>query len=192
MKKHLAPITIVIALACALFLVSFSKMRLNGGIPITNYHALAQTTARTNQAVQPADPPGTINGAINKELIPDNAAYTVLLRFAAHPPQAKKDFVRSYLKFNRFEDADIEAIQAVCEEFRKRIEVIDNQIEQLSPSTAGKFNQLRKQQDDLVQEFANSFSKRLSPKGQGKMNHLIQNRIKSRIKLSLPDKTLVA
>lgn len=134
------------------------------------------------------DPPGTINGAVNKELIPDNAAYSAFLRFVAHQTQADKTkadkaFALSYLKFNGFEDADIKAILTAADEFRQRIAVIDSQIEQLSPSTADKFNQLRKQQDDLVQEFASSFSVRLSPKGQEKMNHLIHQRIKSNMKI---------
>lgn len=146
----------------------------------------AASSAHQSSANQ--DPPGTINGAVNKELIPDNAAYTAFLRFVAHQTQADKTkadkaFALSYLKFNGFEDADINAILAAADEFRQRIVVIDSQIEQLSPSTADKFNQLRKQQDDLVQEFANSFSKRLSSKGQEKMKHLIHNRIKSKMKI---------
>src|SRR5262245_34894844 len=66
----------------------------------------------THQSSANQDPPGTINGAVNKELIPDNAAYTALLRFVAYQtqadkPKADKTFALSYLKFNGFEDADI-------------------------------------------------------------------------------------
>jgi hypothetical protein len=134
------------------------------------------------------DPPGTIDGAVNKDLIPDNAAYTTLLRFVAYQaqadkPKADKAFALSYLKFNGFEDADIKAIMAAADEFQKRVAVIDGQIEKLNPSTVDKLEQLRKQQDDLVQEFANSFSVRLSSKGQEKMNYLIQHRIKSKMKI---------
>src|SRR5574341_1049132 len=67
------------------------------------------------------DLPGTISGAVDKNLIPDHAAYTIFLRFAAHQNQANKIALRSYLKYNGFEDADIDSIQTVAEDFRQRV-----------------------------------------------------------------------
>ena len=63
---------------------------------IMGHHALAQTTPNLSQSAQPAqslDPPGTINGATNPELISDFKAYEVFFHsvvVSETEPEVKK------------------------------------------------------------------------------------------------------
>jgi 2',3'-cyclic-nucleotide 2'-phosphodiesterase (5'-nucleotidase family) len=146
------------------------------------------------QKIIKQDPPGTISGAIDKNLIPDHAAYTIFLRFAAHQNQANKPVVRSYFKFNGFGDADIAAILAVAEDFRQRVAVLDSEVRQIKdrnwpnpdPSVMAQLSQLQQQKEAIVSELVNSLPTRLSSQGQERMNHLIKDRIKAKMKIFPP------
>lgn len=137
------------------------------------------------------DPPGTINGALNKDLIPDQTAYSVFLRFAAHQTQVNKQALRSYFKFNGFGDTDIDAMQIESEDFRQRIGVLDREVKQIkdknwpspNPSVMDKLNQLQQKKEAIVSEVISSLFVRLSPQGREQMNRLIKDRIKVRMKI---------
>ncbi len=147
---HIAVITIVLAAAVAVSSIVAGKSK--------NLANLSQ------QKISKQDIPGTISGAVDKNLIPDQAAYTIFLRFAAHQNQANKPAVRSYLKFNGFGDAEIDAILVAAEDFRQRIAVLDSEVKQIkdknwpnpNSSVIDRLNQLQQQKEIIVSEVAGS------------------------------------
>jgi len=148
----------------------------------------------SRQKAAKQDPPGTIDGAINKYLISDQAAYTILLRFVSHQPQANKAAIDSYLKFHGFGETDIAAIKASAEDFRQRVAVVDGEAKKIkdkewpNPTSTAMDNLTRLQQekDAIVNGAMNSLLTRLSSQGQEKLNYLIKDNIKAKMKLYPP------
>jgi hypothetical protein len=140
----------------------------------------------------PPDPPGTIDGKVKPELIPDHVAYLAFWRFMAPQKEADKKAVLSYLKANEIQDTDIPMILATADDFQKQISVIDTEVKLLKDrdwpnpptSTMGRLNQLQAQKEKIVMVLAKSLAARLSSEGKVKMDHLINDRIKRRIKLA--------
>jgi len=88
------------------------------------------------QSVQPppttaTDPPGTIDGAKNPELIPDEAAYqAVFLAFAEHENATEAEKVRFHAKIAaaRLSNDDEQALFAILAAFRKQMEAVRAQV----------------------------------------------------------------
>ncbi len=175
MRKRLILVAIVTVILAAIIAVTSIVI----GKPRSVADSSRQISANANLA-------SIIDGAVNKGQIPDIAAYTAFLRFIAYQNPANQSVARGYLKFNGLGETDIDATLKAADEFRQRVQAIDSEMQQITPSTVGKINQLQKQLDDLVQEIANSFTTRLSTQGQEKMNHLVKDRIKSKMKIIPP------
>lgn len=82
--------------------------------------------------VQP-DPPGTINGAQNPQVIPDHAAYGVVLRMLM--PRQNSDFEKNrslaWAKNVGLDEAAANKLSAVAADFGTRIKPIDRQINEV-------------------------------------------------------------
>jgi len=150
------------------------------------------TASSHQQKIGKQDLPGTISGTENKDLIPDQAAYAVFLRFAAHATKSNKAVLRSYLKSHGFDEAEIGVIQAVAVDFRRRVAVLDKEVEQLKdenwpnpdPSVMGRLSELQQQKEILISEIADSLPGRLGSRGEEKMSYLIKDKLKAKMKIA--------
>jgi hypothetical protein len=103
----------------------------------TAFRANAQQAAGTaggDRAVQPAtpqpDPPGTIDGGKNPELIPDEAAYRlVLLAVAERENATEEEMARFQAKIAPagLDDNDAEAFLGILTAFQKQLDALQGQ-----------------------------------------------------------------
>ncbi len=150
-------------------------------------------SSQDQQKVVRQDPAGTIDGAVNKELIPDQAAYGVFLRFAGHQIKTDKAILRSYLKSHGFKDEEVGVIQAMAEDFQKRVAVLDDEVKQIKDknwpnpdsSVMARLSELQRQKETMVSEIINALLPRLNSDGQVRINHLLNDKIKTRMKIAL-------
>ncbi len=175
-------------------LVALVVLIIVAAISVTSIWAgRSQSIASSHQQkVDKQDPPGTINGRDNKDLIPDQAAYAVFLRFAAQVTKSDKAVLRSYLKSHGFEEAEVGVIQTVAEDFRKRIDVLDKEVKQIKDKSwpnpdsyaMARLSELQQQKEAMISEIAESLPSRLSSQGHEKMNHLIKDKLKAKMKIA--------
>lgn len=74
------------------------------------------------------DPPGTINGAVTPELIPDDVAYALFFNFlAGRRTLDQKNSLRSFITQRPLlADIDVEALMRVADEFQEAYKAIEN------------------------------------------------------------------
>lgn len=102
-----------------------------------NRHAAKSVSAGGEQLKQREhrpDPPGTINGAVNPELIPDRTAYVLLLRLlAGRHTEEERISMKYYLRQDRpnLTDDDINALLVAADEFVARVGVLDRQAKEI-------------------------------------------------------------
>ena len=136
--------------------VVMSKSALSANASFTA--GLAQPSATRPREV-PQDRPGTINGAVNPELIPDRVAYSILFRLIANRnTDEERNRIKAYIRgmlgiscsscaplreagrsvgageIGRTPDeerADIDAVFAAAEEFHRRVSLLDRQAAEL-------------------------------------------------------------
>ena len=137
------------------------------------------------------DPPGTIDGAKNPELIPDHVAYAILFRLLSdRNTEEEKARVRVYIRqmvlrctgcgqrteenqHATLDDVDTEALVAVAEKFHQRAKALEKPAAEIKgrkwpepePEVAAKFRALESQNEDLAMETAYSLPNHLSAAG---------------------------
>jgi acetylornithine deacetylase/succinyl-diaminopimelate desuccinylase-like protein len=152
---------------------------------------------------QPADPPGTIDGAKNPELIPDSVAYTMLFRVVGgRQTEEERNSIRSYLRQAGFgcractgtptaaEEAEINAVIAIADEFWQRMDVLDNQVKEIKdrtwpnpgPEVMTQLGQLQRQNEAITAEIIGSLPRRLGPASMEKLRHHINETVKRNTK----------
>jgi len=147
-------------------------------------------TYQSNETAQVSS--NIIDGAVNKDLIPDHVAYTFFLSFVATQTRNDKRAVDSYLKLHGFEGDDVKAIYARAETYRQRTEAFDSEAKQIKgdnlsrmeTTTITRLNQLQQLHEATVKTLIGSLYSDLSQQGKEKMDHLLKDHIKSRINIS--------
>jgi acetylornithine deacetylase/succinyl-diaminopimelate desuccinylase-like protein len=160
---------------------------------------------------QVTNPPGTIDGAVHPEMIPDRSAYLMLFRLVANRrSEAEQHSIRSYLRsvagLGRAEanrpfdntDADIEAVIAAAEEFNERVTVLDGKAAEIkdrtwpnpAPGDLEQLSGLQRQKEALIDEMSLSLLRRLSPGGAASLVRHINQYVKRRVKLTPEPATL--
>lgn len=152
------------------------------------------------------NPPNTINGATNPELIPDHVAYSLLFRFLANREnEGDKKAIRAYIRqmglgkkkckdceASETQDTDIDSLLAVAEEFNRRVAVLDRQAFNLrvnnqsprSPQVMAQLADLQRQKEALVEEIIASLPQHLSVDAMKEMRNHINERVKRKIKMA--------
>lgn len=163
----------------------------------------------TPQEQNPPDPPGTIDGAKNPEMIPDHVAYSILFRLISdRNTEEEKGRVRAYVRRmvlrctscgkraeerqpGEPDDVDTEALIAVAEKFHQRAKALEKQAAELEgrkwpdpdPAVAAKLKSLESQNEDLAMETAYSLPNHLSTAGLEKVRQHINEYVKRKIKI---------
>jgi len=108
-----------------------------GGIMIVGTAAAPQsetvTTAEQISAIPP-DPPGTIDGARNPELIPDAVALRMIVLAVAEPAdatEAQKERARAKLRPIRLSENDATTFIELLAEFRAQADALDEQVSEI-------------------------------------------------------------
>jgi hypothetical protein len=166
----------------ALLIIAFLAV-LAGVMLVVNSPApssLAQTDApiAQGQSVTPApDPPGTIDGAKNPELIPDHVAYRMIVLAVAEPADAtdeRKKRARAKISAIGFSEDDAAAFLTLLGEFQTQAEAVDRQVAEVlvrapipHPASTDyrQLVDLGKQRDQLLDNTVAAFPARLSQDG---------------------------
>lgn len=139
-------------------------------------------TGSSQKKVVRPDPPGTIDGANNPELIPDHVAYTLVFRTLAtrQGTEFEKARSRAWAKSIGFDDMTADKLIEAANEFNARVSVLDQQANEIknrtwpNPDAAvmGQLTALQAKKEALVAEIAASLPGRL---GQTAAANLHQN-----------------
>lgn len=165
------------------------------GIRTVSFRALAgQTTpattggtAATQQPIPQPDPPGTIDGAKNPELIPDAVAYRLLFLAVAEPENAtdeQKARARGKMNPAGLSETDVEAFLLLLAQFDQGMTAINAQISKirdrnplaLSPLSADgqQVVQLTSQSNQLVSDTIAALPEKLSEDGLVRLHEYLQ------------------
>lgn len=168
--KVLRGITVILSL-CALLAIGLAT--LGGGAPLQT-----ETTAQQTPAPVPTqDPPGTIDGAKNPELIPDEVALRMIVLAVAEPPDATdemKERARSKLNPIGLDEDDAIAFLALLSEFQGQAEDLDEQANAILvrapiPHTAStdysSLVEIGRQRDQILSNAVAAIPVRLSAQG---------------------------
>lgn len=149
------------------------------------------------------DPPGTIDGSNNPELIPDEVAYRVLMLAVAEPEDSTKEqLARAHAKIARanLSDDDETVFLVTASRFKDKVDALQAQAVQITSgfvfvdphSVQGQqLSQLGKQQDQALDDALSTFQSRLSVSGVEKLQAHVQS-IKRKMKLYPPPPNMPA
>lgn len=156
----------------------------------------SSTTNLDTQATTP-DPPGTIDGAKNPELIPDDVAYRVLLLAIAEPEDAspeQKARARAKIVRAQLSEDDEVLFLTMATQYKTQIDSLAAQAAQITNGIAlvhpdsvqgRQLSQLGRQQDQVLVNTIAAVKSRLSVGGSEKLDAHVQS-IKRKMKLYPP------
>lgn len=147
----------------------------------------AASAARANPQAQPANPPGTIDGAKNPELIPDDVAYKMLLLSLMEPADltdAQKARQEAKLRMIGLTDDDKAGFLAKVGEFRDRLNDLGTQTQGILKATPKpardsaewqELSDIEQQTNAAVTDTVETLRAGLSPEGFAKLEaHLLR------------------
>lgn len=157
------------------------------------HDGLGHSVNSSLQSQSQADPPNTIDGNVNLELIPDHIAYIMVFRSIATPQNTdlEKRRSRAWAKSIGFNDAVIDKLLAVANEFHTRVSVLDNQVKEIkdrswpNPSTQvmEQLADLQGQKEAIVAEIITSLPTQLGTEDTKKLRQHVNNHVKRKVKL---------
>jgi len=195
-------------LVFAVFVFSFSHYGHSN-----EYQPAALNKPLARQLVQqPEDPLGTVKGAENPALIPDQIAYSLLFRLLSDrrtDPDGKqaRAYIRQALGCQECDqnggkisqqthnsvatEADIEAILAAADEFQRQVQSLDQQAKLTkdchwplpSKNVMGELSNMQRQKEQILASVTNDLPRRLSETGNSKLLKFINERFKRNMKL---------
>jgi hypothetical protein len=157
----------------------------------------ANTTTQAQVPTAKPDPPGTIDGSKNPELIPDDVAYRLVLLAVAEPEDAtdtQKARFRAKIAPAGVDEEDTEAFLGILGPFQKQLDALNTQAEEIRarnpfprPGAVDyqKLLELSKQRQQVFAEAMSAVPARLSLAGAAKLQAYVQN--KKRGMKYLPD-----
>ena len=181
---------------------NYGKAKSTPSARINKYQQIHQTKP---------DSPGTINGAVNPTMIPDEAAYSVLFRLITNrQTDAEKSRIRAYIRqmglgdqkcrscpfSSESSDKDIDSLIAAAEVFQQRVGILDRQVKEIkdrnwpnpSKEVMAHLALLQQQKEVIVTEIIASLPSRLSADALDKVRRHTNERIKRKMKI-VPDPT---
>lgn len=153
--------------------------------------------------IPPPDPPGTIDGSKNPELIPDEVAFRMLFLAVAEPESAteqQKARARAKIASAGLSDQDTAAFLTLLAEFHKKMSSVLAQNEEIRvrnpfPSPYGtdwpQGVQLRKQMEQNVADTLAALPARLSAEGMTKLRTHLENVKRGMKRIPLPNVDLM-
>jgi len=140
------------------------------------------------------DIPGTIDGKVNPELIPDHIAYTMVFRTIAlrQGTDFEKSRSRAWAKSVGLDDAVADKLLAAATEFHARVSVLDNQVKEIkdrswpnpSAQVMAQLTVLQNQKEAIVAEMVSSLPTQLGIEGAQKLQNYVINDVKRKVKIA--------
>ena len=165
----------------------------------------SNTSGARKEAKDRFQPRGPIDGAQNPELIPDHVAYSILFRLLSkHHTDAENKSTRAYIRVMGLgkqnckdcqsvgtDDADIDALIAIADEYEQRIGVLDRQASELrergglqpNPVIAKQLAYLEEQHEALINETIAALPARLSREAVDRVAKHVNERMKRKMKI---------
>ncbi|HYG80765.1 MAG TPA: hypothetical protein VD861_10275 [Pyrinomonadaceae bacterium] len=151
-------------------LVVIGIAAVGAGIPDNTKRQLPTAASAAEQPSAPDvnDPPGTVNGAKNPELVPDHVAYSLFFGFLAgrQGSETEKNSMRAYFNQTALEGVDVDALLAAADEFQQRMD---------APDSAHR--------ESILAEIIASLPKRIGASGMTKLRRHINERVKRKVKI---------
>jgi len=144
------------------------------------------STASTDTQAQPADPPGTIDGAKNPEMMPDEVAYGLVFLAVAEPMQSTPEQeARPRAKIGRagMSKLDTEAFLHTVNEYKNKLDALGAQVDEVyrrnpfpHPASTDwqKLADLDRQRQQLTAGTVSALPARLSSDGMRKLYDYLQ------------------
>ncbi|SRR6266851_3652320 len=158
-------------------------------------HSTSSITAPKDGTAQAAtllqDPPGTIDGAITPELIPDDVAYSLFFNFlAGRGTEKEKNSLRAYMQQVQLGDIDLEALISTSQEYQNALNNIDTQQSALARANhqdlrgiETQLNELQQRRLVLLNEKVQSLPNRLGKTGAANIQRHVMEYIKRKVKI---------
>jgi hypothetical protein len=147
----------------------------------------AQTQPAQPPPTVATDPPGTIDGAKNPELIPDDVAYRLVMIGVAEPQNAtdaQKARFRAKITGARLSDDDAEAFRLILADLQQQLDALNAQANQIlardplpQPGTPDyqQLLDLSKQRQPAFAQAMSALPARLSADALAKLDAYVQN-----------------
>jgi hypothetical protein len=183
MRRRLTVLLAIVAVAIVGLASGLSKGTSNTAEAVAVASPPQQTGTTSN------DPPGTIDGAKNPELIPDEVAYSLFFSFLSdRQTEKERNSMRSYVEQTALDGLDVDTLLAIGEAFKKKAAAIDKQARALRDQNPFHPNEqamalFREQHKAVTMEMVASLPSRLGHAGAEKVRQHILGRIKSRVKI---------
>jgi hypothetical protein len=141
------------------------------------------------------DQQGTIDGAVNPELIPDDVAYSLFLSFlAAHQSPDQKNSMKAYFKYHpQLNGIDVDTLMRVAEEFRAGNKALDD--EERALATAGsqrgsaadaRMALIKQRRQILVNETVAALPNRIGKDSAERVKGHVMDYVRRRVKIGPP------
>lgn len=188
----------LLVLACGPGPVGQSKSRRYG--KLSSYSALGGKPQTSRM----------IDGSKNPRDVPDHVAYSMLFRFLGRsqtPGHISR--VRGYIREMGFADypcqscpkqiegdqADVDTLLSVAQEYEQRVGILDNAAKEIKARTWNSPNQrsmpelseLQRQKEVILDEMLLAVTTRMSAQAKAKIRKHLDERIKPRVKIRIPD-----
>lgn len=163
---------------------------------------VANATSAGTAISLPQDPPGTIDGSLTPELIPDTVAYSLFFNFFLNREKNERGKLQAYISQTPLQGLSVDALIAAAAYYKERVAPIDAQVQAISdnhPQLTGRNSStitdqlalLRSQREVVTMEVVESLSSRLGSEGAKAIRKHIDQRIKPNIKI-VPGPSLTA
>lgn len=150
----------------------------------------------TGSSQKKPDPPDTISGAKNPEMIPDRVAYVLIFRTIATPQGTEFEKARSRAWTKRlglgFDEATGGELIKAANEFATQVKPLDQQAHEIKnrtwpnpdAATMAQLAALQAQKEALVNQIVASLPARLGQEQAGKLHLHMTNRLKAKMKIA--------
>ena len=135
-------------------------------------------------------PPGSIDGSVNPESIPDEIAYSLLFRLLAQRDTKEENAkIRSYIKLMNVTDA--KGLLSVVDEFERRVGKLDRQAEKihekrgpnLDSQALARLNALEQQKNEIIADIVQTLPGRIDVDNLDNLRTHIKERVKRNVKM---------
>lgn len=143
------------------------SLSLVSSLPAQHKHAEARVVEGTGGAILP---PGTIDGSVTADLIPDDTAYRIFLSAASRQPMSPIDELsrqRAMLSRARLSENDFGEFAAIVADFQAKMEALDHSSHSPAIDPAVSHN-------SILMAARNQLATRLSAEGLSNLHRLIQ------------------
>jgi hypothetical protein len=159
----------------------------NAGGAIKPAAPASEAAAAAVLPAAPQDPPGTIDGAKNPELIPDHTAYALLFNFFASRDESERGKLAAYCRQNLLGEENLNGLLTAARFYQQQVAALDAQAQAIRDaeplsSAAPKLASLQARRDAVVAKVMEKLPQFVGPRGAAALRSHME-RVKAHIKI---------